>query len=87
MNSVIAVPRKNGATVVVGADHAWFVERGTGIYNTSGTGRRTPWVYKHRKYGWILTRGQRPQPYVRPAMDATTLGSKKILKREFRRSR
>ena len=41
-----------------------FVEYGTGIYSTLGTGRQTPWLYVIKSGPWAgghWTRGQKPK--------------------------
>ena len=43
-------------------------EIGTGIHSSKGTGRKKPWRYKG-KYGWVTTSGQKPQPFMQPALD------------------
>jgi len=55
------------AQVVVTSPYANYIEYGTGIYAENGQGRRTPWIYHHYRYGFVKTRGQRPQPFMRPA--------------------
>ena len=47
-----------------------YVEYGTGIFNTQGGGRMTPWTYRAGDGSWVTTRGNRPQPYLRPAFSA-----------------
>ena len=49
-------------------EYAPYLEYGTGIYNESGKGRKTPWVYMDDKGNYHYTRGQHPQPYMRPAL-------------------
>ena len=50
--------------------HGIYVEKGTGIYATSGRGRQTPWVYKDPRTGkFIRTIGQKPQPFLTPAAE------------------
>lgn len=49
-------------------EYAPYLEYGTGIYNESGNGRKTPWVYMDDKGNYHYTRGQHPQPYMRPAL-------------------
>jgi hypothetical protein len=56
-----------GADIRTSVPYAAFVEYGTGIYATNGVGRRTPWVYKHKRFGWVRTRGQRPSLYMTKA--------------------
>lgn len=48
-------------------EYAAYVELGTGIYAETG-GRPTPWVYQDDEGNWHHTRGQKPQPYLRPAL-------------------
>lgn len=49
------------------SEYAAYVELGTGIYAATG-GRQTPWVYQDAKGNWHMTRGQRAQPYLKPAV-------------------
>lgn len=60
---------RTGAVAEVGTDveYAKYVEFGTGIHAEGGIGRQTPWAYKVNGR-WYFTRGQRPQPYLRPAL-------------------
>lgn len=70
------------AKVTVGAEYAIYVEFGTGIYAAEGGGRATPWTYYSDKLGrFVTTRGQRPQPYWEPAIDA----GKRYFRTEMRR--
>lgn len=57
--------------VEVGSDlrYALYVEFGTGIYSSRGSGRTSPWVY-YANGRWWWTRGARPRPYLIPAYDA-----------------
>ncbi|UEX89690.1 HK97-gp10 family putative phage morphogenesis protein [Staphylococcus ratti] len=58
--------------VNVGASYSLYVEYGTGIYATKGSrAKKIPWSYKDPKTGqWITTKGQAPQPFWNPALDA-----------------
>jgi hypothetical protein len=85
--SISMVPTRNGAKVIVTAEHARFSEFGTGIYSSNGTGRKTPWVYKHRKWGWVVTRGQRAQHWFRSATEFGELASTQILRGVWSRRR
>ena len=52
-------------------DYAPYVEIGTGIHSSEGTGRKTPWCYQNEKTGkWHWTRGMYPKPYLQPAMES-----------------
>lgn len=55
--------------VVIGTnnEYAAYVELGTGKYAESG-GRQDPWVYQDSEGNWHHTAGQKPQPYLRPAV-------------------
>lgn len=47
-----------------------YVHEGTGIYARNGNGRKKGWAFKHPKTGEVIfTRGQKPKPFLRDAMD------------------
>lgn len=48
-------------------EYAIYVELGTGIYAEGGGGRPTPWVYQDAKGNWHYTRGNKAQPFLKPA--------------------
>lgn len=51
-------------------EYAPYVEYGTGLFAENGQGRKTGWAYEDEKTGeTIWTRGQKPQPYLRPALN------------------
>jgi HK97 gp10 family phage protein len=62
--------KKDEFTVHIGTnvEYAIYVEYGTGIFAEGGKGRQTPWVYKTKK-GFFFTRGNPPQPFLRPAYE------------------
>lgn len=63
---------KNKYEGVIGTnvEYAPYVEIGTGIYSSEGTGRQTPWCYKDEKTGeFYWTRGQHPRPFLQPALE------------------
>lgn len=53
-------------TVYSNMEYAPYVEIGTGIHSSKGSGRTTPWRYEGR-YGWVTTSGNEPQPFLEPA--------------------
>lgn len=66
--------------------YAAYVETGTGEgYDGSlgGAGRPTPWVYQDEKGDWHHTRGQDPQPFLRPAVTDHMGTYRNILKDEL----
>ena len=55
--------------------YAPYVEVGTGIYATKGNGRDTPWVFPYYSEGetkFAKTEGQKPQPFLEPALTENT---------------
>ena len=54
--------------VYTNVEYAPYVEIGTGIHSSKGTGRKTPWRY-HGSHGWVTTSGKKPQPFMKPAVD------------------
>ena len=61
-----------------------YVELGTGIYAEGGGGRPTPWVYQDSEGNWHHTRGQEPQPYLRPAVKDHAQTYRNILEDELK---
>lgn len=78
--SFVKIKTKGGYVVTSLEPYAWYVEYGTGIYNSFGLGRKTPWVYKARDGNFYRTRGQKPQYYFRTALTLTRYKSTQLLK-------
>ena len=59
-----------GQTGIVGTNkhYAPYVEYGTGLFARDGNGRQTPWSYQDAKGEWHTTKGQKPQPFLEPAL-------------------
>lgn len=55
--------------VVATALYSLFVERGTGKFAVGGRGRKSPWVYRGADGRFYTTEGQRPSPFLSPALD------------------
>lgn len=68
-------------TVAIGTnvEYAPYLEFGTGKFAENG-GRATPWRYQDDKGNWHTTSGQKPQPFLRPAIDNHLDEYKKIAK-------
>lgn len=60
-------------------EYAPYVEYGTGLFAEEG-GRNTPWMYEDDKGEWHRTSGQKPQPFMRPALNENREKIIKILK-------
>lgn len=85
-HQVVIENKKNGSGYVkigTNTDHGPYVEFGTGIYAEKGGGRKDSWWYFYQGnkgfLGWRETRGQKPQSFLRAALDA----NKKDLKGVF----
>lgn len=67
-NSITHVVDGTEKSAIIGsaAEYAAYVEMGTGKYVAGG--RPTPWVYQDAKGNWHLTHGQKPRPYLKPAV-------------------
>ena len=50
-------------------EYAPYVEYGTGLFAENGGRKDVPWWYKNDDGKWVSTRGQHPQPFMRPALN------------------
>lgn len=50
-------------------EYGAYVEFGTGLFAESGGRTDVPWSYQDDEGNWHTTKGQKPQPYMRPAID------------------
>ena len=51
-------------------EYAPYVEYGTGLFAEGGDGRKdVPWRYQADNGNFYISTGQKPQPYMRPALD------------------
>lgn len=69
-NSITHVVDEQEPAAIIGTDSEYggYVELGTGIYAEGGGGRPTPWVYQDTNGNWHYTRGQKAQPFLKPAV-------------------
>lgn len=61
-------------------EYAPYVEFGTGLFAENGGRTDVPWHYKDDEGEWHTTSGQKPQPFLRPALENNRAQIKKILK-------
>lgn len=68
-NSITHMVDEQEPAVIIGtnSEYGGYVELGTGIYAEGGGGRPTPWVYQDAKGNWHYTRGNKAQPFLKPA--------------------
>ena len=50
-------------------EYAPYVEYGTGLFAENGGRMDVPWNYQDDKGEWHSTSGQKPQPFLRPALE------------------
>lgn len=50
-------------------EYAPYVEFGTGLFAEEAGRADVPWNYQDDKGNWHSTSGQKPQPFMRPALD------------------
>ena len=69
-NSISHTVDEQEPAAIIGTnnEYAAYVELGTGIYAEGGGGRPTPWVYQDVEGNWHYTHGQKPQPFLKPAV-------------------
>ena len=61
-------------------EYAPYVEYGTGLFAEEGGRTDVPWVYQDDEGEWHTTSGQKPQPFLRPALEENRENIKRILK-------
>lgn len=83
-NSIAHRVDEDKQKVYIGTDveYAPYPELGTGAYYSGG--RPTPWVYQDAKGNWHRTNGQKPQPYLKPAVADHAQTYKNIINDEMK---
>lgn len=66
-------------------EYAPYVEYGTGLFAEGGGRKDVPWSYQDDSGEWHSTNGQRPQPFMRPALDENREEILRIMKEGFTR--
>lgn len=64
-------------------EYGAYVEFGTGLFAESGGRTDVPWSYQDDEGNWHTTKGQKPQPYMRPAIDNNREKIVKMIKEGF----
>lgn len=70
-----------GEEAIIGTnvEYAPYVEFGTGLFNDEGR-KDVPWTYQSADGTWHSTSGQKPQPFLEPALDDNLGEISRILK-------
>lgn len=66
--SITSEVEGNVGLVGTNVEYAPYVEYGTGIFASQGDGRQDPWSYQDAAGDWHTTLGQKPQPFLNPAL-------------------
>lgn len=61
-------------------EYAPYVEYGTGLFAEQGGRKDVPWYYKNDEGEWVKTSGQKPQPFMRPALEENRTEILRIIK-------
>lgn len=61
-------------------EYAPYVEYGIGLFAEEGGRIDVPWNYQDDKGEWHSTSGQKPQPYMRPALEENREKIKRLFK-------
>ena len=62
-------------------EYAPYVEYGTGLFAENGNGRQTQWRYQDDEGNWHTTKGQHPQPFMRPALSENKQNILRVVKK------
>lgn len=75
-----------GDEVYIGTnvDYAPYVEYGTGIYASDGTGRKNPWVWIDKNGKGHYTRGMKPNHMLKKAASEHTEEYKKVIEKHLK---
>lgn len=61
-------------------EYAPYVEYGTGLFAETAGRKDVPWCYQDDEGNWHSTSGQKPQPFMRPALNENRTQIRKIIK-------
>lgn len=75
----------NIGVVGTNTSYAPYVEIGTGLFSSQGTGRQSRWCYKTADGKWHSTIGQKPQPYLQPALSKNKKTIKIKMQEEYKK--
>lgn len=81
--SITSKVEDNKGIVFTPLEYAPYVEYGTGLFAESGGRMDVPWHYQDDEGNWHTTSGQKPQPFMRPALEENKALIKQILMEEL----
>ena len=81
--SITSKVEGNQGIIFTPLEYAPYVEYGTGLFAESGGRKDVPWNYQDDEGKWHSTSGQKPQPFMRPALEENKQLIKQIRKEEL----
>ena len=78
--SITSKVENNVGIVFTPLEYAPYVEFGTGLFAETAGRKDVPWCYQDDEGEWHSTSGQKPQPFLRPALEQNRANIKKLLK-------
>lgn len=76
---------ENEGIVYTNKEYAPYVEYGTGLFAVDGDGRKdVPWRYQDAEGNWHSTIGQKPQPYMHPALVNNVTNIQRIFEKHMK---
>lgn len=81
--SISSKVEDNKGIIFTPLEYAPYVEYGTGLFAESCGRKDVPWNYQDDEGKWHSTSGQKPQPFMRPALEENKQLIKQILKEEL----
>ena len=84
--SITSKVENNVGIVSTPLEYAPYVEFGTGLFAEGGGRSDVPWCYQDDKGDWHSTSGQKPQPFMRPALNQNRERIIEILKEAMKQN-
>lgn len=84
--SITSKVENNVGVVSTPLEYAPYVEFGTGLFAEGGGRSDVPWCYQDDKGDWHSTSGQKPQPFMRPALNQNRERIIEILKEAMKQN-
>jgi HK97 gp10 family phage protein len=78
--SITSKVEGNEGIVFTPLEYAPYIEYGTGLFAVNGGRTDVPWNYQDDEGNWHSTSGQKPQPFMQPALDQSRTQIMDILK-------
>lgn len=78
--SITSKVEGNEGIVFTSLEYAPYIEYGTGLFAVNGGRTDVPWNYQDDEGNWHSTSGQKPQPFMQPALDQSRTQIMDILK-------